>query len=84
MNLFRLFRGAPGRAMTLAQEGNRPMKTKPLLLAGLLAAAWIAPAAAAPGQLELKTLSNRADLISGGNALVEVLVPATSRRRAFA
>src|SRR5207247_9375332 len=32
---------------------------------------------AASGQFEIVTLSNRADLISGGDALVEVLVPRT-------
>ncbi|HZN85720.1 MAG TPA: DUF6351 family protein [Burkholderiales bacterium] len=42
-----------------------------------VALALAAPAAAAPhGQLGLQTLSNRADLISGGDALVEVLLPA--------
>lgn len=34
-----------------------------------------APAEAAPPPLEIKVLSNRADLISGGHALVEVVVP---------
>ena len=29
-----------------------------------------------PGQIQIKTLSNRADLISGGNAYVEILLPA--------
>jgi uncharacterized tannase-like protein DUF6351 len=33
------------------------------------------PPDAAPGALQIKTLSNRADLISGGDALVEIVVP---------
>jgi len=44
--------------------------------------AWFAVAAsakdAASGQFEIVTLSNRADLISGGDALVEVRVPNTA------
>jgi uncharacterized tannase-like protein DUF6351 len=32
----------------------------------------------APGALQLKTLSNRADLISGGDALIEIVVPKDS------
>src|SRR5262245_29305857 len=36
-----------------------------------------APSPAAAGQFEILTLSNRADLISGGDALVEVRVPNT-------
>jgi hypothetical protein len=42
-----------------------------------------APAAAQPNlppfNFEIRTLSNRADLISDGNALVEVSVPKTCR-----
>lgn len=43
--------------------------------------AWLSPAsapvhAAAPGPLSITVLSNRADLISGGDALIEVRVPA--------
>jgi hypothetical protein len=34
------------------------------------------PAAALPPPLEIKILSNRADLVSGGDALVEIVVPA--------
>src|SRR5438477_9676781 len=46
----------------------------------LAALAWIAaatpfPALAAPANFEIRTLSNRADLISDGDALVEVRVP---------
>ena len=28
-----------------------------------------------PGQIQIKTLSNRADLISGGNAFIEIVLP---------
>ncbi|TMI04858.1 MAG: hypothetical protein E6H40_18470 [Betaproteobacteria bacterium] len=46
-------------------------------VAALLACFAVAASAkdAASGQLEIVTLSNRADLISGGDALVEVRVP---------
>ena len=53
-------------------------------MAGLLLFAstvFMGPTAAKPGgdsnQFEIRTLSNRADLISGGDALVEVSVPKT-------
>jgi Tannase-like family of unknown function (DUF6351) len=47
------------------------------LVVSLAVATSIAASAthAAPGQFEILTLSNRADLISGGDALVEVRVP---------
>ncbi len=46
-------------------------------VAALLACFAVAASAkdAASGQFEIVTLSNRADLISGGDALVEVRVP---------
>src|SRR3954453_12339124 len=55
---------------------------KRFAMAGMLLAAALlgGPAAAKQGadleQFEIRTLSNRADLISGGDALVEVTVPA--------
>ena len=47
------------------------------LFVSLAVAASVAASAkdAASGQFEISTLSNRADLISGGDALVEVRVP---------
>jgi Tannase-like family of unknown function (DUF6351) len=47
------------------------------LRAALISAALFAYAAASPAsaQVSIKVLSNRADLISGGDALVEVLLP---------
>ena len=41
-----------------------------LLLGGSLTSAR-----SAPGEVEISVLSNRADLISGGNALVHIVVP---------
>ena len=42
-------------------------------------AGWLAACAGGPGgsssALEIKVLSNRADLVSGGDALVEIVVP---------
>ena len=35
----------------------------------------VMPSHAAPSSLEIKVLSNRADLISGGDALVEIVIP---------
>src|SRR4051794_20940108 len=52
-----------------------PRKLVVLALGALLLLAAAAPAKAA-SNLEVKVLSNRADLISGGDALVEVKVPA--------
>jgi hypothetical protein len=45
-----------------------------LTSAGILACASALPASA---QVSIKVLSNRADLISGGDALVEVALPST-------
>ncbi|HEV7478238.1 MAG TPA: DUF6351 family protein, partial [Burkholderiales bacterium] len=45
-------------------------------LAILVVPPALSPASAAPPTLEIKVLSNRADLISGGEALAEVVVPA--------
>jgi Tannase-like family of unknown function (DUF6351) len=52
-----------------------PRKLVVLALGALLLLAAAAPAQAA-SSLEIKVLSNRADLISGGDALVEVKIPA--------
>src|SRR5688572_31627724 len=46
--------------------------------AGLMLAVWANASAASQSQdkdIEIRTLSNRADLISGGDALVEVQLP---------
>lgn len=54
------------------------MKILSLLLSGCLVTVLFAPEAEPhPLNFEIVTLSNRADLISGGNALVEVRVPKT-------
>src|SRR5688572_28213984 len=47
-----------------------------IALAILVAPPAVPPAGAAQPALEIKVLSNRADLISGGEALAEVVVPA--------
>jgi hypothetical protein len=59
-------------------SGARGLRGSALGLCLVLAAIAAAPgsAAGAPGGPEIRVLSNRADLISGGNALVEVLAPA--------
>ena len=49
--------------------------------AGPAQAAGRAPARAARGQVTIDVLSNRADLVSGGDALVQSSVPPTRRRR---
>src|ERR1041384_6037805 len=48
------------------------------LLAGVAASTTLlmGGAASAAGNIEIKVLSDRADLISGGDALVEVVLPA--------
>src|SRR5688572_18137841 len=46
------------------------------LVAGLLVTGVLAAPAAAAGELQVKVLSNRADVISAGDALVEVKLPA--------
>src|SRR4030095_10705210 len=54
------------------------MKILSLLLSGCLVTVLFAPEAEPhPLNFEIVTLSNRADVISGGNALVEVRVPKT-------
>ena len=46
-----------------------------LTLSLLIASPLLTPADAAPPPLEIKVLSNRADLVSGGDALVEIVLP---------
>ena len=57
----------------------------PLLVALLVAlpqtTAGAKPASAKPGKLVIQVLSNRADLISAGDALVAVRLPTTVRPR---
>src|SRR5690349_1211750 len=59
-----------------ATDKGDSMQTR-AVLAGLLLAATAAVAAPQlpPHNVEIRTLSNRADLISGGDALVEVALP---------
>ena len=47
-----------------------------LVLVALLACGALAAPAAAAGDAQIKVLSNRADLVSGGDALVQVVPPA--------
>jgi len=52
------------------------MRIPVLLLSVSLVTSVVAPSAeSTPANFEIVTLSNRADLISGGDALVEVRVP---------
>jgi Tannase-like family of unknown function (DUF6351) len=51
------------------------MRVLPAVLVVLLLAAAVAPALAAPPNMVIDVVSNRADLISGGDALVEVVPP---------
>ncbi|HET7340796.1 MAG TPA: DUF6351 family protein [Methylomirabilota bacterium] len=51
------------------------MPLRALLLAALLLVAITAPTLAAPPDMVIDVVSNRADLVSGGDALVEVIVP---------
>jgi hypothetical protein len=57
------------------------MKLRLILLASALVATILLggsiPASSAVAELEINVLSNRADLVSGGNALVQILLPAT-------
>ena len=53
-----------------------PVVSLLIAVAILIAPPALTPAGAAPPTLEIRVLSNRADLISGGEALVEVVVPA--------
>ena len=65
--------------MTISASLNLPrrMPAVAVALAVLVSPLGLAgPARAAKAGLEIKVLSNRADLISGGDALVEVLLPA--------
>ncbi len=48
----------------------------PLLLIMVAAALTVPPAARAAATLEITVLGNRADLVSGGDALIEVVLPA--------
>ena len=51
----------------------------PLALLAAAFAASASPAAAATGDAEIRILSNRADIVSGGDALVEVVPPGRTR-----
>ena len=62
-------KGLPGRLMSVTR-----MTALAVALAALAALAPPVPAAVAT--LEIRVLSNRADLIAGGDALVEVVLPA--------
>ena len=53
----------------------------PVVLLALSATA--PPAAAAPGDASIRVLSNRADIVSGGEALVQVVPPARTRASAM-
>src|SRR5438128_6724570 len=65
---------APQRTST--RQRGRAMRILSLLLSGcLLTTLFAAAAEPTPLNFEIVTLSNRADLISGGDALVEVRVP---------
>ena len=55
----------------------------PLLAALAIAAAACGPAAAASGDLRIDVLSNRADAISGGDALVQVVRPADASGESY-
>ena len=46
-----------------------------VVLLALLVVAFSVPAVAAPPDMAIKVLSNRADLISGNDALIEVVLP---------
>ena len=52
-------------------------------LATLLSAIAAAPAAAAPGDAQVRLLSNRADIVSGGDALMQVVPPSGVRPSAM-
>src|SRR5437763_1424593 len=64
-------------AVSVVSRGRRavPFGLAVLLVCGVQAAAPAAPASP-PGGLQITTLSNRADLISGGEALIQVTLPA--------
>jgi hypothetical protein len=56
------------------------MRIPVLLLSVSLVTSVVAPSAeSTPANFEIVTLSNRADLISGGDALVECACPRTCR-----
>src|SRR5437763_11444485 len=63
-------------AVSVVSRGRRavPFGLAVLLVCGVQAAAPAAPASP-PGGLQITTLSNRADLISGGEALIQVTLP---------
>lgn len=65
----------PLRSVTTHRRSRVTFGRLPGLLRALLLAASALPSAAAADELAIRVLSNRADLISGGNALVEVVVP---------
>jgi hypothetical protein len=73
-------RRAPRRSST-----PRPVLTPGRLAAALLCGLALAGAGAETAQAKrkpttIKVLSNRADLISGGDALVEMMLPRRARR----
>jgi Tannase-like family of unknown function (DUF6351) len=51
------------------------MRLRPFLCAAAIVLACAPPAAAAAGDTEIRVLSNRADVVSGGDALVQVVPP---------
>jgi hypothetical protein len=61
--------------MLSACGGSNPGQPPPHLDAPAQPDAAVQPDAAPPGALQIKTLSNRADLLSGGDVLVEIVVP---------
>src|SRR3954451_16308870 len=60
--------------------GGRGLGTGLIVLVGLVSAA---PAQAAGGELRIDVLSNRADVISGGDALVQIVRPADASGSPF-
>lgn len=54
----------------------------PLVCAAILASLWLPmPASAQDTSVKIRLLSNRADLISGGDALVELVLPGTAQAK---
>ena len=60
----------------MGEAGGRLVAACCALAAVLIAAG---PAQAATGDVRIEVLSNRADLVSGGDALVQIARPATRR-----
>src|SRR5207247_5802686 len=69
--------GAARRRRERKERQMRPSLGLFALLAGVAASTTLlmGGAASAAGNIEIKVLSSRADLISGGDALVEVVLP---------